>query len=87
MSHKVIRKLLDDSPGRSFGLELGDVVLIYDDRRVFRAQELRHAMNQGEPGEPVTIDVLRNGELLHLEGQRGPIGARLVPARIRPGAL
>jgi hypothetical protein len=81
-----IRVLLEDSPGRSFGLEAGDVVQSYDDRLIFSPYELRRAAGQGEPGEFVKVDVLRDGELVQLLGQRGPIGARLQPARVPPTA-
>ena len=83
----VIRELLENSPGRSFGFESGDVVLSYDDRLIFRGRELRRATTQGERGEWVTVDVLRNGEVVRLRAQRGPIGAQLQSARILPDAL
>ena len=82
-----IRVLLENSPNRSFGFEAGDVVLLYDGRLIFRPPELRETARLGEPGEWVIVDVLRNGEVVHLSGQRGPIGARLQPARILPSAL
>ena len=83
-----IRELLPNHPAdKSFGLELGDVLLRYDGRLIFRAPELREASRLGEAGEWVSVDVLRNGEILHLRGQRGRIGARLEPARILPGAF
>jgi hypothetical protein len=82
-----IRVLLENSPGHSFGFESGDVVLSYDGRLVFSGPELRQAAGHSESGDWVNVDVLRNGEVVHLSGQRGPIGARLQPARILPSAL
>ncbi len=82
-----IRKLVGKSPGGSFGLELDDVVLSYDGRRILSARDLRHATSFGQPGEWVAVDVLRNGEVLRIQGQRGPIGARTQPTRMLPGAL
>ena len=82
-----IRVLLENSPNRSFGFEAGDVVLSYDGRLIFRPPELRKTARLGEPGEWVTVDVLRNGEIVRLSGERGPIGARLQPTRILPDAF
>ncbi len=83
-----IRELLPNHPAdESFGFELGDVLLSYDGRLIFRAPELREASRLGEAGEWVSVDVLRNGEILYLRGQRGRIGARLEPARILPDAF
>jgi len=82
-----IRVLLENSPERSFGLQPGDVVLSYDGRPVFRAPDLREAARQGNTGESVPVDVLRDGHVVPLSGRRGPIPARLQPARIVPEAL
>ncbi len=77
-----IRELLENYPDSSFGFELGDVLLSYDGRLIFRAPELREASRLGEPGEWVTADVLRNGEVVRLRGPRGRIGVRLEPGRV-----
>ena len=82
-----IRVLLENSPNRSVGFEVGDVVLMYDGHLVFRPPELRETARLGEPGEWVTVDVLRNGEVVRLRGERGPIRARLQPTRILPDAF
>jgi hypothetical protein len=81
-----IRVLLEDSPGRSFGFESDDVVLSYDGHLVFNGSELRQTAVHGDSGQWVNVDVLRNGEIVHLQGQRGPIGAHFQPVRILPGA-
>jgi hypothetical protein len=82
-----IRVVLENSSDRSFGFEAGDVVLMYDGRIIFRPPELREVSRLGEPGEWVTVDVLRNGEVVHLSGERGPISARLQPTRLPPDAF
>lgn len=83
----VIRDVLPNSPGESFGFQPGDVVLTYGGERIFRPRELRHATASGEPGEWVIVEVLRDGAIERLRAQRGPIGARLRPARVLPEAL
>ena len=57
----VVRDVLERSPAKQAGLEPGDTILRYDDKRVFAVGELRHATAQGEPGEFVRIEVAENG--------------------------
>lgn len=80
----VIEEVLRDSPGARAGIQSGDVVVSYDGRRVFRAGELKNATTEGEIGDRVTIDVLRDGEAIRLYAQRGPIGVKLRPAQLAP---
>lgn len=80
----VIEAVLRDSPGAQAGIQTGDVVVSYGGRRVFRAGELRDATTEGEVGERVTIDVLRNGESIRIYAQRGPIGVKLRAALVAP---
>jgi membrane-associated protease RseP (regulator of RpoE activity) len=82
-----VRKLLEHSAGRAFGLEPGDVVLRYDGERVFNAQDLRQAAKQGNPGDTVIMDVLRGDEILPLTGPRGPIGFRPVGTLVPPSGV
>jgi hypothetical protein len=83
----VMSELLEDSPAERYGFEPGDVVTGYEGQRVFHGRELRRATAQGERGEWITVDVLRDGEPLRIRAQRGPLGAKLQPARLLPDNL
>ncbi len=85
--NRVMIRVLLEKRGRFFGFEIGDVVLRYDGRVIFRPPELQDNARLGEPGEWVTVDVLRNGEVVRLRGERGRIGARFSRVRILPDAF
>lgn len=80
----VIDAVLGDSPGERAGLAPGDIVLSYDGRRIFKAPELKQATVQGQVGDRVAIDVLRNGERVRIYVARGPLGARLSNKKMLP---
>jgi hypothetical protein len=79
-----VRAVLDNTHAPTFEFEPGDVVLTYDGQPIFRPHELRKTARGGEPGEWVTAEVLRGGQLVTLNGQRGEIRARLQPTRVAP---
>jgi hypothetical protein len=83
----VMSEILPGSPAEDQGFEPGDVVVSYDGRRIFHGGGLRHATTEGERGEWVSIDVVRDDELLRLRAQRGPLGVKLVPGRKLPESL
>lgn len=56
------------------GLQGGDRVTHYDGQRVFHLHELRALSVQGERGEYIHVQVLREGELVYLLLPRGPLG-------------
>jgi hypothetical protein len=80
----VISEVLRESPGERAGFQAGDVVVSYGGQRVFRAGELQRATTEGQRGERVAVDVLRDGERVRIYAERGPIGAKLRGARILP---
>ncbi|MDJ0850587.1 MAG: PDZ domain-containing protein [Myxococcota bacterium] len=80
----VIDEVLRDSPGARAGLQPGDVLISYDGRRIFKAGELKKATTQGQLGDRVAIDLLRDGERRRIYLERGPIGTKLDRARMLP---
>lgn len=66
------------------GIQQGDLILSYDDQRLFDWSELQHATTQGERGEYVNINVWRDGQLVNLWVPRGPLGVRLGATRREP---
>lgn len=83
----VMSEILPGSPAEGQGFEPGDVVVSYDGRRIFHGGGLRQATTEGERGEWVNVDVVREDDVVRLRAQRGPLGVKLVPARRLPEAL
>ena len=66
------------------GIKQGDVVLSYDDQRMFSWQELKDATSEGQLGEYVAISIYRNGEIFSFTVPRGPLGVQLGATRLPP---
>jgi len=78
-----ITQVLSGSPGKDIGLLPGDELVSYDGRRLFDVGDLRHQTMQGEPGQDVVIEVVRDGVTMQLTVPRGPIGVTGSGARVR----
>jgi hypothetical protein len=78
-----VNMVLDASPGQAAGLQVGDEILRYDGERVFNSFDLTSATMQGEPGESVVVDILREGSPMQVVMPRGPIGIT-TGGRFRP---
>jgi len=72
------------SAAEEAGMKDGDLVLTYDQQRVFKWNELKNATSEGELGEYVNVDISRDGQLMSLWVPRGPLGVRLGSARVAP---
>jgi membrane-associated protease RseP (regulator of RpoE activity) len=72
------------SPAELAGMQDGDMILSYDNTRMFNWNELQAATALGERGEYVNVAVLRNGQLHNLWIPRGPLGIRLGTVRVKP---
>jgi len=80
----VVTDVLGDSAALDAGIEPGDSILAYDGRRVFRGFELKRSTGQGEGGELVAVDLLRDGRRVRTYLPRGPMGVLLEEARRPP---
>jgi hypothetical protein len=69
-----VRDVLATSPGARAGIKPGDQIVTFDGRRVFDMSEVNRLVLEGEPGQMVAVDVLRDGQLVQLYVPRGPIG-------------
>lgn len=69
-----VRRVLAGSPAENAGLRPGDQVIGYAGRRVFSVNDLNQLTLEGEPGQPVLMDVLREGQQIQIYVPRGPIG-------------
>jgi hypothetical protein len=73
----VVSQMLERSPGAAAGLEAGDEVISYGGQRVFRPIELKALTAAGRLGESVEMRVLRDGDVVRVFVERGPLGVQL----------
>jgi hypothetical protein len=76
--------VLQNSPAAAAGIEPSDILVRYDGQAIFESRDLLSATTQGAAGSTVAVDLVRNGESLRLYVRRGPLGARIQPARLFP---
>jgi len=79
-----VASVMMGSPAEMSGMKDGDLVINYDDKRMFNWNELQDSTSSGERGEYVNVTVLRDGLPVNLWIPRGPLGIRLSAARVRP---
>src|SRR5690606_17603264 len=69
-----VRNVLPSSPAEVAGLRPGDQIVAYAGQRVFDMNDLNRMTFEGQPGEPVVLDVMRDRQTVQLYVPRGPIG-------------
>lgn len=79
-----VASVMMGSQAEMSGMQDGDMILSYDNKRMFSWSELQQSTSQGERGEYVNVTVLRNGQQVNLWIPRGPLGIRLGTARVKP---
>jgi len=62
----------------------GDLIVAYNEQRLFDYTELQAATTEGSRDEYVSITVNRAGENVVLWVPRGPLGIRLTTTRVDP---
>jgi membrane-associated protease RseP (regulator of RpoE activity) len=66
--------VIPSSPAEVAGLRAGDEIVTYAGTRVFDMRELNNLTVEGVTGQPVVLEVERDGQTLQLVMPRGPIG-------------
>ena len=79
-----ISSVMLGSAAEQAGIESGDIVLSYDNNRMFSWRELKDATTEGQLGEYVTISVYRDSEIYSFSVPRGPLGLQLAATRLKP---
>lgn len=79
-----ISSVMLGSAAEQAGIKKGDVVLSYNDTRMFTWQELKDATSEGQLGEYVSISIYRNGDIYSFSVPRGPLGMQLGSTRLEP---
>jgi hypothetical protein len=69
-----VSSVLGSSPAEAAGLKAGDVIVRYDGERVFSMTDINLASMNGQAGESVAIDILRDGIAMQVAMPRGPLG-------------
>jgi len=59
--------VIDGSPAAAAGLLPGDIITDIDGRRIDASQGLDDVLSHYEPGDRLTVSVLRDGETLHID--------------------
>ena len=72
------------SAAEEAGIQKEDVVLSYDDKRMFTWRELKDATSEGQLGDYVSIDIYRDGQVYSFSVPRGPLGMQLGATRLEP---
>lgn len=80
---KIISVMLG-SAAEQTGIKKGDIVLSYDNERIFSWRELKTKTAEGQLGEYVSISVNRNAEVFSFSVPRGPLGTQLGATRLLP---
>lgn len=79
-----ITAIMLGSAAEQAGIKKDDIVLSYDNKRVFTWDELKAKTTEGQLGEYVAISIYRNGEIFSFSIPRGPLGTQLGAARLPP---
>lgn len=79
-----ISSVMLGSAAEQAGIQQGDVVISYNNNRMFSWQELKDATAEGQLGEYVSISIYRDGEIFSFSVPRGPLGMQLGATRLEP---
>lgn len=85
MSNRVrVNSVMLGSVAEAAGIRKNDIILNYDNKRVFNWRELKQATAEGDLGEYVSITILRDGSIFSFNIPRGPLGVQLGASRLEP---
>lgn len=79
-----IASVISGSAADIAGLGVGDLIVSYNNQRIFRASELQQATREGSRGEYVQILFDRGGQFLSADLPRGPLGVTLGTSLVTP---
>ena len=69
-----VGSVLESSPGQRAGLQPGDEIMSYGGERVFSYDDLSGRTMAATPGQPVVVDIVRDGVPMQVVIEGGPIG-------------
>ncbi|MDJ0906309.1 MAG: PDZ domain-containing protein [Woeseiaceae bacterium] len=69
-----VGSVLESSPGQRAGIQPGDEIMAYGGERVFSYDDLSGRTMAAAPGQPVVVDIVRDGVPMQVVIEGGPIG-------------
>lgn len=79
-----VQSVLSGSAASLAGMQSGDQVIRYNGERMYNGQDLRNATTQGDTSESVSIEILRNKQVMQFYVPRGPLGIRMDSISVAP---
>jgi membrane-associated protease RseP (regulator of RpoE activity) len=83
----LIRDVMDDSPAAQAGLKPYDILIGYDDQKLFSAEQLTRLVRADKPDQKVTLRVVRGGTVEDTQvtlGQAQAMAESAHPHKTRP---
>lgn len=80
----IVSSVLSSSPAGNAGIQSGDTILRYGNKRIYSWSDLTGATSEGTPDETVIVTIQRNGQTQQVYVPRGPLGIRLSTDSVAP---
>lgn len=82
-----VRSIMNESPAEQLGIQQGDILISYADKKILEWRDIRKATAEGVYGEYVGITLLRENRLINILVPRGPLGVKLSPVKLDPDVI
>jgi hypothetical protein len=80
----IVESVLSTSPASNAGMQPGDTILRYGNKRIYNWSDLTTATSDGTPNDTVSVTIERNGQTQQVYVPRGPLGIRLATDSVAP---
>jgi len=80
----VVQSVLSNSPASNAGIQPGDVILSYDNQRVYNWTDLTSATSKGDSNSTVSVTIIRDNQQQQVYIPRGPLGIKLITDSVAP---
>lgn len=80
----LVSSVLSTSPASNAGIQAGDTILRYNNKRIYSWSDLTSATSEGTPDETVVVTIERDGQTQQVYLPRGPLGVRLATDSVAP---
>lgn len=80
----IVESVLSNSPASNAGIQAGDIILNYDNKRIYSWTDLTSATSEGDTNSTVAITILRDNQQQQVYMPRGPMGIRLTTESVAP---